>query len=57
MVDRDVKIRSYIMDSLIARSGKTLSPELIGEIAGELQERILEVIEVPLAQIEGYEHL
>lgn len=57
MVDRDVKIRSYIMDSLIARSGKTLSPELIGEIASELQERIVEVIEVPLAQIEGYEHL
>lgn len=48
MVDKDVKMRSFIMDSLVARSGKVLSPDLISEIAAEIHERMVEVHEVPI---------
>ena len=43
-------MRVYIMDSLVARSGRVLSPDLICEIAAELLQRMIEVHEVPLAR-------
>lgn len=47
-LDKDMQMRVFIMDSLIARSGKSLSPDVIGEITKEILERMIEVNDVPL---------
>lgn len=48
---KDTQMRVYIMDSLVARSGKTLTPDLIGDLTQELLGRMIEVHEVPLAAL------
>lgn len=48
--DKDARMRIFIMESLVARSGKLLSPDLISEISTEILERMIEINEVPLYQ-------
>ena len=55
-MDRDTKMRVFIMDSLIARSGQVLSPNLISEITTEILERMIEIHEVALYSSEVLEH-
>lgn len=55
-MDRDTKMRVFIMDSLIARSGQTLSPILISEITTEILERMIEIYEAALYSLEEIEH-
>lgn len=47
-LDRDMRLRVYILDSLIAKSGEILTPTTIGDLTTELLERIIEVIDTPL---------
>lgn len=47
-MDKDTKMRVYIMDSLVARGGQVLSPALISEITAEILERMIEIHEVPI---------
>jgi hypothetical protein len=56
-MDKDTKMRVYIMDSLVARGGQVLSPTLISEITAEILARMIEIHEVPLCTpLEGLEH-
>lgn len=48
---KDMQMRVYIMDSLVARSGKTLTPDLIGDLTQELLGRMIEVHEPPMVEI------
>lgn len=47
-LDKDIQMRGYIMDSLIARSCQTLTAEVISEIAQEILQRMIEVHEPPI---------
>ncbi len=47
-MDKDTKMRVYIMDSLVARGGQTLSPSMISELTAEILERMIEIHEVPV---------
>lgn len=51
LLEKDTQMRAYIMDSLVARSGKTLSSELIGELTQEILQRMIEVHDVPLFEL------
>lgn len=42
--ENDIWMRALIMDSLVARSGKQLSSEVIQEITAEILERMLEAV-------------
>lgn len=58
-LDKEIRVRVYILDSLIARTGEILSPNVIEQIAKEIQERMLEIInEQPRINpnYQGYEH-
>jgi len=35
-LDKDIKFRCYALDSLIAHSGKPLTPDLIGQLTSEI---------------------
>lgn len=50
-MDRDTKMRVYIMDSLIARGGQVLSPSLISELTAEILERMIEIHEMHIREI------
>lgn len=52
-LDKDIQMRVYIMDSLIARSNQVLSPVLISEITQEILERMIEIHEVKLYKSDG----
>lgn len=47
-LDKEVRTRLYIIDSLVARSGKILTPKLINDLTQEILERMIEVQDVPL---------
>lgn len=58
-LDKEMRVRVYVLDSLIARTGEILSPNLIDQIAKEIQERMLEIInDQPRINpnYQGYEH-
>ena len=40
---QESQMRVYVLDSLIARNGSTLTPQLIAEIAAEIVERMIEI--------------
>ena len=43
--DMESQVRGFVLDSLIARSGKELTPLITQEIARELVDRVLCIIE------------
>lgn len=51
----DIKLKTLILDSLMAQSGNTLTPEVIQAIAAELIPRIVEILSPiqPESQIKG----
>lgn len=51
--EKDVQMRAYILDSLSARYGQVLNPALINEISAEILERMIEIHEAPVFQIEA----
>lgn len=46
MMDKDVQMRVYIIDSLVARSGSALTPAVISDLADEILGRMIEIHEV-----------
>ena len=44
-LDRDMKLRVFILDSLVAQSGKPLLPDLIGKLTTEILERVKDIID------------
>lgn len=42
-MDTAAKMRVYIMDSLVSKSGQVLNPSLISELTAEILERMLEI--------------
>ena len=42
-VDKDVRMRVFIIDSLVARSGRVLTSSLISELTTEILERMIEI--------------
>ena len=53
-LDTDMKMRVYILDSLVAKSGAVLTPSVIGELTTEILARMIEVNEVPLFTLEDF---
>lgn len=37
--DREVRLRNFVVDALVARSGKALSPDIINEITQDIVTR------------------
>ncbi len=46
-LEKDTQMRVHIMDSLVARSGKVLNPDVISELTAEILERMIDIHEVP----------
>jgi len=44
-------IRAVIMDSLIARSGKVIAPQIINDITAEIMQRFAEITDKRAAQL------
>lgn len=42
-VDKDVRMRVFIIDSLVARSGRVLTSSLISELTTEILQRMIEI--------------
>ena len=42
-VDKDVRMRGFIIDSLVARSGRVLTSLLISELTTEILQRMIEI--------------
>ena len=42
-VDKDVRMRVFIIDSLVARSGRVLTSSLISELTTEILERMIDI--------------
>ena len=42
-VDKDVRMRVFIIDSLVARSGRVLTSSLISELTAEILERMIDI--------------
>jgi len=40
----DKKLRVFILDTLISKSGQQLTPDVIGQLTSEILDRILDVI-------------
>lgn len=43
--DMEIKIRNFVLDTLMSQSGKSLSPELISELAQEIVHRTSDLFE------------
>lgn len=43
--DMEKLIRVYILDTLISQSGKQLTPEIIGQLTGELVKRLMDLLQ------------
>ena len=41
--DKDVQMRVFIIDSLVARSGRVLTSSLISELTTEILERMIDI--------------
>ena len=41
--DKDVRMRGFIIDSLVARSGRVLTSSLISELTTEILERMIDI--------------
>jgi hypothetical protein len=42
-LDKDMKFRCFVLDALVAHSGKKLLPELIGDITSEIVSRARDI--------------
>ena len=42
-VDKDVRMRVFIIDSLVARSGRVLTSSLISELTTEILQRMIDI--------------
>ena len=40
----DKKLRVFILDTLVSKSGQQLTPDIIGQLTTEILERVLDVI-------------
>jgi flagellar basal body-associated protein FliL len=43
--DKEKLIRVYILDTLVSQSGKSLVPEIIGQLTEEILTRVKEVLD------------
>lgn len=43
-MEMDKKLRVFILDTLISKSGQQLTPDVIGQLTSEILYRILDVI-------------
>lgn len=47
-MEKDVAIKLHVLDSLIAHSGKALSPDLIREICDEICKRMSDIFQLTI---------
>lgn len=43
-LEMERKLRVFILDTLVSKSGQQLTPDVIGQLTSELLERVLDVV-------------